>query len=55
MKQYPVNHSLYDNAMAGELVADVVVEDSIAVELKVVRPMLASHQVQCVHSLGTVA
>ncbi len=41
----------YDDAVVGEFVADIVVEDTIIVELKSVRRLVLSHEVQLVNYL----
>ncbi len=41
----------YDDAVVGEFVADIVVEDTIIVELKSVRRMALSHEIQLVNYL----
>ena len=41
----------YDNAVVGEFVADIVVEGTIIVELKSVRRIVLSHEVQLVNYL----
>ena len=41
----------YDDDVVGEFVADVVVEDTIIVELKSVRKIVISHEVQLVNYL----
>ncbi len=41
----------YDGEVVGEFVADVVVEDTIILELKAVRRIVVSHEVQLVNYL----
>ncbi len=41
----------YDNEVVGEFVADIVVEDTIIVELKSVRRLVLSHEIQLVNYL----
>jgi GxxExxY protein len=41
----------YDDAMVGEFVADLLVEDTVVVELKAVRELLRIHEVQLVNYL----
>ena len=41
----------YDNEVVGEFVADVVVEDVIILELKSVRRVIKTHEVQLVNYL----
>ena len=41
----------YDDEVVGEFVADIVVENTIIVELKSVRRLLLSHEVQLVNYL----
>ena len=54
MKQYPVNHNPDDDEMARESVADVVVEHAIIVELKFVRRIVVSDEVQFVNFLVAI-
>jgi len=42
---------LYDNEMVGDFVADIIVENCIIVELKVVRQLLKIHEAQLVNYL----
>ena len=41
----------YDDEVVGEFVADIVVEDTIIVELKSVRRLVLSHEIQLVNYL----
>jgi len=41
----------YDDEVVGEFVADVVVEDTIIIELKSVRRIVVSHEIQLVNYL----
>jgi len=54
MKQYPVNHNPDDDEMVRESVADVVVEHAIIVELKFVRRIVVSDEVQLVNFLVAI-
>jgi len=48
--QKPIN-VYYDDELVGEFKADIIVEDTIIVELKSVRQILPAHQVQLVNYL----
>ena len=48
--QKPIN-VYYDNKLVGEFKADIIVENSIIVELKSVRQLAPAHQVQLVNYL----
>ena len=50
LAQYPIT-VFYNNEVVGEFVADVVVEDLIILELKSVRRVIKSHEVQLVNYL----
>ncbi|MEW6327114.1 MAG: GxxExxY protein [Thermodesulfobacteriota bacterium] len=39
----------YDNEVVGEFVADIIVEDTIILELKSVRRIIQAHEVQMVN------
>ena len=41
----------YDNEVVGEFVADIIVEDTIILELKSVRQIIQAHEVQLVNYL----
>ena len=41
----------YDNEVVGEFVADIIVEDTIILELKSVRRIIQAHEVQMVNYL----
>ena len=41
----------YDNKVVGEFVADIIVEDTIILELKSVRQIIQAHEVQLVNYL----
>jgi len=41
----------YDNAIVGEFVADIIVNDTVIVELKSVRQIINAHEVQLVNYL----
>ena len=41
----------YDNEVVGEFVADIIVEDTIILELKSVRQIIQAHEVQMVNYL----
>lgn len=41
----------YDNEIVGEFVADIIVEDTIILELKSVRRVVKAHEVQLVNYL----
>ena len=41
----------YDNKVVGEFVADIIVEDTIILELKSVRQIIQAHEVQMVNYL----
>ena len=41
----------YEHEIVGEFVADIIVEDTIIVELKSVRSIIKSHEVQLVNYL----
>jgi GxxExxY protein len=41
----------YDNAIVGEFIADIVVEDTIILELKSARRIIKAHEVQLVNYL----
>ena len=41
----------YDNKVVGEFVADIIVEDTIILELKSVRRIIQAHEVQMVNCL----
>ena len=49
-KQYPVSVT-YDGVVVGDFFVDVLVEDSIIVELKAVRALDRSHMAQCLNYL----
>jgi GxxExxY protein len=44
----------YDGEVVGEFVADIVVEDTIIVELKSVRRIVVAHEIQLVHYLVAI-
>lgn len=48
--QHPIN-VFYDGELVGEFFADVVVEDSVILELKSVRRAIQAHEVQLVNYL----
>ena len=48
--QKPIN-VYYDDELVGEFKADIIIEDSIIVELKSVRQLAPAHQVQLVNYL----
>jgi len=41
----------YDGIVVGEYFADLIVEDSILIELKAVEPLVPIHSAQCIHYL----
>ncbi len=51
VKQQDAIAVTYDGVVVGEYVADVLVEDVVIVELKVVRAIDAVHQAQCMNYL----
>jgi len=50
VSQKPITVS-YDNEVVGEFVADIIVEDTIILELKSVRRIIRAHEVQIVNYL----
>ena len=49
-QQHPIQ-VWYDGVVVGEYIADLLVEDSVLVELKTVKELDAAHQAQCIHYL----
>ncbi len=49
-QQYPI-HVFYDQVLVGDYVADILVENLLIVELKVVKAIDLIHQAQCINYL----
>ncbi|MCX5727089.1 MAG: GxxExxY protein, partial [Candidatus Saganbacteria bacterium] len=50
MQQHPLN-VIYDGVVVGEYVADLLVKDSVLIELKAVKELDNIHKAQCINYL----